>query len=301
MNAGVRASALSATATVALVALIGVLVSGPDPAEAGTERGDGLAEAIYAPPGQEAIRSGALLSSVRGLPAVACRLLGQSLENRWGRSGVAPWWSLPGDGGPEASREVAAVLGGEVSGAEAEILFEALGSSDDCERLIAAHLVVRLDDQGVSERLSDLVSSGQPRVRVGAAMALGFGAWSSSIAVLTEALRDADVELRQTSAWALGRTEDRDAVAPLTQALGDSDVGVRANAVVGLGWIESTQAIDPLEDALGDASPQIRVNAAWAMGQIESTAAIPALTALLGSDSDPEVRRAAAWALGRIE
>lgn len=301
MNRGVRISAASAAATVAVVAAVGHAIGHLGASEAEASSDARPAVHFIASAVQESVAAEDLIGAVRGIDPVACRLVGRALENRWGRGGVAPWWTLPGDGGADATRSVTQALRGEVSPEQAPLLIESLGSVDDCERRVAAQLLGRISDTGLADRLGGVLRSGAPRARVGAALALGFGEWQTGVPALAGVMNDPDADLRATAAWALGRTEHVDAIAPLTAALDDASVEVRANAVVGLGWVESTRAVEPLSRALEDSEAQIRINAAWALGQIESPTAIPVLTDLLGSDADPEVRRAAAWALGRIE
>lgn len=301
MSRGVRFSAASAAATVAVIAAAGHAIGHLAASE--EEIRNPTVEAVHfiAPLAQEVVPSHDLLASVRGIDPVACRLVGQALQNRWGRGAVAPSWSLPGDGGVEVTQAVTSALRGEVPVAEAPALLTALASSQDCERRIAAQLLGRIDDSPLINRLSEMMGTGAARARIGAALALGFGEWPEGIDALVGGLGSQDADLRATAAWALGRTEHVDAIDPLSAALRDPAVEVRANAVVALGWIESTRSVAPLTDALRDDTPQIRANAAWALGEIESPEAIPALTTVLGEDGDPQVRRAAAWALGRIE
>ncbi len=288
-------------ATAVAVAVVGHAIGYLGAAEAEVVNPSLEAVHFVAPLAQQTVRSNDLLTSVRGIGPVACRLVAQALRNQWGGGDIIPRWTLPGDGGVETTRTVGLALRGEVSLDQESALTAALGSVDDCERHVAAQLVGRIKDATLPQRLGSMLDSGPARARIGAALALGFGEWSQGVAPLVSALAAGDADLRATAAWALGRTEHVNAIGPLATALRDPAIEVRANAVVALGWIESTQAIGPLTDAFDDNAVQVRVNAAWALGRIDDPEAIPALTALLGSDADPEVRRTAAWALGRIE
>lgn len=301
MNSNIKASTVAAIATVVSLAIAGQAWEALDAVETDSVGGSTPGVAFITQVQTTTIPVDRILTAVQGLDPVACRLSSQTLENRWGSGGIAPRWGLPGDGGPEVADVVRRALRGEVTTADTERLLDALGAADDCVRKVAAQLLGRARVDGLPDRVAGLLSSGDARARVGAALALGYGEWRDQVGALASALDGSDEGLRSTAAWALGRTESRDAIAPLTAALEDGSVAVRANAAVALGWIESGVAIEPLAAALEDPVVDIRVNAAWALGQIERPEAIPALTAVLASDQDAQVRRAAAWALGRIE
>jgi len=219
---------------------------------------------------QELSSTARLLAAARSLDPFACRLVAESLENRWGLGPAMPGWGLPGDGGRDVTVAVQAARQGDVAAGEVHPLIKALGSGDPCERRVAAVVIGRAPKDDALAPLLDLLDASTEGARVGAAMALGYGEWTEGIGPLSGALANGRDDLRITAAWALGRTEADDAIGVLSRALDDAQVDVR-------------------------------INAALALGQIENSDAIPALTALLASDSDPLVRRAAAWALGRIE
>ena len=297
-----RVSTVAAVTTVLCLAIAGQAWQRLGASEASEVGGSTPSVAFIGQVQQDLLPVDRLLRSVAGLNPVACRLASQTLENRWGRGAVSPNWGLPGDGGNEVSEVVRSAMRGDVSTNDVETLTSALGSNDDCQRRVAAQLLGRVDGSQVTSRLVRTLGDGSSlRLRIGAAMALGYGEWNEGMSALESALGSPDADLRRTAAWALGRTESPDAVAPLSRALRDSSVEVRANAAVALGWIESSSAVESLAGALEDGEVDVRVNAAWALGQIERPEAIPALTDVLASDANPQVRRAAAWALGRIE
>ena len=86
----------------------------------------------------------------------------------------------------------------------------------------------------------------------------------------------------------------RQAALGLVEALRDADVGVRESAATGLGQlgVQDTAVVAALGRALTtDADAGVRRAAAWALGQLEQAAAVPALAAALAHDRDVAVRR----------
>lgn len=121
-----------------------------------------------------------------------------------------------------------------------------------------------------------------------------------AIAVLAEALDEADPCSRELAALRLGVSRDSRAVDALRDRITISNPGARAAAVRGLGFAESEHATSDLIERLDDEVPAVRAAAAWALGRIEDPAALDALVESLAADPDATVRRHAAQALGEI-
>jgi HEAT repeat protein len=217
----------------------------------------------------DSAKAGTLFSGVRGASPVACTLIGQALENRWG--------SRPRLGGPAASAlddAQAEALGWAESTADMSgvlpVIRRMLGDSDGCVRRIAAVLGGRLRQANLAGALAGELSSADLNTREAAALSLGYFGRPTAEPALATAVKDRELRVRRAAAWALGQTDNRAAVAPLSTLLSDED-------------------------------SMVRVNAALSLGALQAKDAIPALATLLARDRDPGVRRAAAAALGRMQ
>jgi beta-lactamase regulating signal transducer with metallopeptidase domain len=116
---------------------------------------------------------------------------------------------------------------------------------------------------------------------------------------LVQALRDASADVRESAAFGLGQLDDKRAVAPLTAALKDSASGVREQAAFALGQIGDSAAVEGLIGVLKDPQANVREQAAFALGQIGDPRAIDGLSAAL-KDTSSQVRRQAAFAIGQL-
>ncbi len=148
--------------------------------------------------------------------------------------------------------------------------------------------------------LSEALNDEDVRVRQMAVRALGKIENESAVDLLIRALTDSSGEIRRRSARALGKIEDAGAVEALGAVLNDEDLEVRRAAIRALGDIEDVSGVEWLISALTDSNGEIRREAARALGEIEDANAVEALGAVL-NDEDLEVRRAAIRALGEIE
>ena len=104
-----------------------------------------------------------------------------------------------------------------------------------------------------------------------------------AIAELTEALEDADSEVRISAIWALASSGDA-AVAsrlmPLYSAQ-DGDAGIRKMVVYALGALPGDGQITILRTALHDDAPDVRWNAAVALARKGSHEGVPVLRQML--------------------
>ena len=120
-----------------------------------------------------------------------------------------------------------------------------------------------------------------------------------AVGPLTDALQDANAEVRKAAARALGELRDQRAVAPLLKTLADEDAEVRESAAQALGEIRDTTATSALIQAVKDPNPGVRKSAILALANMRSTDALNAILAAI-KDADPSVRKAAVEALPQI-
>jgi len=104
-----------------------------------------------------------------------------------------------------------------------------------------------------------------------------------AIAELTEALEDADSEVRISAIWALASSGDAAVVSrlmPLYSAQ-DGDAGIRKMVVYALGALPGDGQIAILRTALHDDAPDVRWNAAVALARKGSHEGVPVLRQML--------------------
>ena len=123
-----------------------------------------------------------------------------------------------------------------------------------------------------------------PRVRRYLALALGRldpPAPPEAIALLTEALGDADSETRISAIWALGSLRDGSSVPKIEEMYGSDDPGIRKMAVYALGAIPAARRSPVLETALNDTAPDVQWNAAVALARHGRREGVPVLRRML--------------------
>ena len=201
-------------------------------------------------------------------------------------------------------------------------ILEALKDEDPTVRRNA---IVALGDAGDAaiEPLLQILNNEELSVRWDAIEALRKLDHPRTIALLNEALRNKDREIREKAAEALdylgwepadgnelayylmvrGQWDEIVAVGtvaidPLVETL-LSDHPLRWGAAWALGKIGDAKAVPPLIQALADENARVRRNAAKALGSIGDDAAVEPLVASLG-DEDSRVRKDAADALGEM-
>ncbi|MEI7832218.1 MAG: HEAT repeat domain-containing protein, partial [bacterium] len=116
------------------------------------------------------------------------------------------------------------------------------------------------------------------------------------------ALKDKDVNLRNTAAAILGQLHDERAIPALIEALKDDNKLVRQQAAQALGQMKynTNACVEPLIAALKDTDLQVRTTAATALGQLDDKRAVLPLVDLL-KDKDENVRALAARSLGMLK
>lgn len=199
----------------------------------------------------------------------------------------------------EVRRATIRFLGSTCDASAVGSLISAFG--DGRNRILEADIAETLGKIGdvAVDPLIAALDDHNPRVRRGAALALGKIGGDRAFAALISALNDKEGYVRAGAVDALGSTGDHHAVTHLISSLQDSDDSVRYRAAVALGRVGDTRAIRPLIAALRDSQKMVREYAAEALGTIGDPQAVVPLTAAL-RDDHPDVRGRAARALGAI-
>lgn len=174
----------------------------------------------------------------------------------------------------------------------------------EAERSAAAIALVRLGPAAVQGFLP-LTKDPSSEVRLEAVRSLAALGNRVGLRALTDALEDADPQVRRAAADALGDLKQTLSGVALAKSLQkDVSLDVRVAAAQSLGRIESRAAVEPLIAALADKEPRVRLACAKALaamadllasgqrGEVCRTKVVEALGAAL-SDADPAVRAAA--------
>lgn len=175
-------------------------------------------------------------------------------------------------------------------------LVEALNDEDTYVRSRAA-LALAAIGEPAREGLISSLHTGNSRVRVGVALALGRLGGENSVVALIDALRDPNEEVQQRAASALGDISEP-AVPSLLSALQTDDEELRQGVIAALGQI-GRPAVASLALALGAGDWRVRRGAAAALGEINDPGSVDALIEAL-DDEREEVQQAAREALGGI-
>jgi beta-lactamase regulating signal transducer with metallopeptidase domain len=109
---------------------------------------------------------------------------------------------------------------------------------------------------------------------------------------LTDALGDADAQVREKAAMGLAFTPGADVIEPLLGALSDPDGQVREKAAIGLAFRRDPRIVEPLITAMSDHDAQVREKAAIALGASGDPRALDALQRAV-HDPDSQVREKA--------
>ncbi len=150
--------------------------------------------------------------------------------------------------------------------------------------------------------LSEALQDAEYEVRLAAVNSLGGLQDPAAIAALAKALKeDTDARVREAAAWALGEIDDNRAVPHLLDALKSERASrVRVKIIEALHEIDDPSAIGGVSGALKDGSVEVRRAAVEALGEFGDAAVIPALASMI-HDEDVQVRRQVAEALGNLE
>jgi HEAT repeat protein len=151
-------------------------------------------------------------------------------------------------------------------------------------------------------RLRKLVrSDANPERRARAAEALGEFMDPHALPELSEAaLEDAVPTVRAAAVRGLARLNSDAAGAVIPDALKDVDPQVRRETLAVLITVGAFRDYAALLPLLGDKSADVRARAATLCGEFRLADADAPLAAMLLGDASPAARKAAAWALGRI-
>lgn len=157
----------------------------------------------------------------------------------------------------------------------------------------APHLLSRL------RRL--VLKDASPERRARAAEALGEFMDPHALPELSAAaLEDAEPKVRAAAVRGLARLNSDAAGAVIPDALKDEDAEVRRETLGVLMRVGSFRDYPALLPLLGDKNADVRARAATLCGEFRVADADAPLAAMLAGDSSPAARKAAAWALGRI-
>jgi HEAT repeat protein len=158
----------------------------------------------------------------------------------------------------------------------------------------------RIGEPAIEPLITALLKDGDPYVRMGAAMALGYINDIRVIDLLLTALsKEKDSNVKYEVALALG-AKGAIAVDALIAALKSQDASARQGAVKGLGLTKDFRAIEPLiETLLKDRDHNVRQEAAIALGDIKDVRAVEPLIEAL-KDNEGYMRHHVEEALLKI-
>jgi HEAT repeat protein len=146
--------------------------------------------------------------------------------------------------------------------------------------------------------LKQALKDPQGEVRASALQALASTQETSARKLLLKALEDADPGVRKTAIQYLARTPNARTITELVAALADPDAAVRKQAVHSLGRV-GAPAVKSLIAALQAPEVDVRTHAVEALGQIGDARALKPLVAVL-DEGEAEARQAVPMALGNI-
>lgn len=172
-----------------------------------------------------------------------------------------------------------------------------LGSLDHDRRRQAADTLAGLGGPAVL-LLCDVLQTGKPAARTGAAEVLGRIGDARALGTLAGALKDAEGSVRQKAAEALGHIGDARALPSLAEALAAADSSLRWWAAEALGRISDSRAIPVLQEALQDGDRFVRQKVTEALSRMGDAAAPVLARAAEGGDRD--LQAMAVGALGRF-
>jgi HEAT repeat protein len=136
---------------------------------------------------------------------------------------------------------------------------------------------------------------GNPRIRSGAALALGRLRLPGTLPDIVAALDDPSPSVRRSAVKGLDSYHDMSAADGLFRALEDADLEVQDYATTALARLYP-ESYDAVRGKLGNADPQVRKNSVTILRKMGDPRAVPAIIGSL-EDPDPNVRMFAVAAL----
>lgn len=143
-----------------------------------------------------------------------------------------------------------------------------------------------------------LLDSVRPAVRKRAIAAL---AREGAVEELLGVVRESDsADARRNAVWGLTRIDEDAARAGVREALRDANVGVRQAALHSVALHRDAAATQAVQDNLADASPAVRRVAAEALGRIRDRSTVPRLLAATAETDDEVLTHSLIYALIEI-
>ena len=138
---------------------------------------------------------------------------------------------------------------------------------------------IQFDDSLRAELVKTFADSkdDDPRVREYLALVLGSLKEKSAVSVLSEAIPDSSVTIKENCLWAIGNIEDPAGGPAALKALSDSDPGVQLMAVGALSSLRYAPAKEALENNLGSSNSALSYNSAVALARLKDEKAVPTL------------------------
>jgi len=148
-------------------------------------------------------------------------------------------------------------------------------------------------------------NTGETAVRMLALEVLALDPTPTRFAIVVDALRDADEQIRVAAARLIGRaavTEPlrKHARTALLAKLGDVSAEVRRMAATSLGLVGPDTSTLTLTRLLDDPEPLVRIAAAQALGASGDAKAVPALSRAVAASGESQVSQAAVLALAML-
>jgi len=175
---------------------------------------------------------------------------------------------------------------------------QAARSTSATERRAGVRILCYFGYDGAIDVFAEAVRDADLRVRDVAIAGLAFIEHPSAQALLLTAAKASEDKDRAAAMRGLGQSEASSVVVDaLRLGLTDPNAWVRYYACQALGKLADEASVSALAALLGDAAGQVRVAAVEALSHLKGTAALDALRAISESD-DPDMRRAALIGLG---
>ena len=138
----------------------------------------------------------------------------------------------------------------------------------------------------------------QLAIRALASFAKGSRPRPDVVALLQEARKDPDLNIKRSAVYALARLQDDGIARDLAEMKKDADADVRLQVAMALGSASNkfTEADDYLAEMVKDTEKRVRIEAINGLSKRKTAAAVPGMMSLV-QQPDPEVKRAVFAAL----